>query len=79
MTNKEFTPQEAIEIILSAQLCIDDNNQCQAESLLAVLVGKLNESAKVTRFNDKKLQEVFEYYTELNDIQDEWMKKNGTN
>lgn len=79
MTTKPLTSKEAIEIILHAQLALDESNVCQAESLLAMLVSRLNETAQIKSFSDKQYQEVFEYYTELNSLQDDWIKKDEPN
>lgn len=79
MTTNLLTPKEAIEIVLHAQLALDENNSCQAESLLALLVARLNETAQIESFKDKKHQEIFDYYNELNSLQDDWMKKDEPN
>jgi hypothetical protein len=74
LMNEEIA-EDVLKMILLAQVQLDNNNACSAEAILASAVKELNNITGFACFKDKQLQEVFEYYTELNNIQGQWERK----
>jgi hypothetical protein len=70
--NKVLEAKEAIIMILRAQEEFDNGNVCHAEAILADLVFQLNAVAKLESITDYKLNNIFDYFSELNEIQKKW-------